>query len=225
MGLDNVKLAYANWAHLPDLGFRLLVFMAMKSMDNGRPPLFWLGREEMAVALGRRMPTEPSPTDFSPRAEADRKARQADLQAVKRALMQLTKVGAAALHEAPVPGRRATYSLNLDGGTRYAARTQRSTPDVPTGYGERTERGTPDVPPERTPVGGPIEDQVDQMPGSISPLVGNSPAEPLDYVKASSILGSLPEFGERYMAQTNQADGYETRVVQAALMIRSERTA
>lgn len=210
MGIDNVKLVFGRWTHVPDPGFRLLAFMALVSMDNGKPPLCWLSRDEMAIALGRRVPAEPSTADFSPRAVEDRKRREADLKAVQRALKQAMNAGAVEIHEAHAPGRRSTFKLLL----------HRTTVDA-----TRPEQWTPDVPPRRTPYGGPTEDQLEQIPGSISPLVSSSPADELDYASAQLILNSLPDLGAEYMQQVDDLPGYPSRVVAAALLARAERNA
>ena len=53
MGAGNVGLVYARWGHLPHAPFRVLAYMALRTLDDGDPPRFWGGRESLAVALGR----------------------------------------------------------------------------------------------------------------------------------------------------------------------------
>lgn len=58
MGARNVSAAFAMWSHLPHGAFRLLVGMALQSLDesgkNDRPPRVWYGGERaMVEMLGR----------------------------------------------------------------------------------------------------------------------------------------------------------------------------
>jgi hypothetical protein len=59
MGAGNVKAVYALWADLPDRPFRVLAYMALTAKDADDPPMFWGGRESLAVAIGRKV----SPND------------------------------------------------------------------------------------------------------------------------------------------------------------------
>jgi hypothetical protein len=59
MGAGNVKAVYALWADLPDRPLRVLAYMALTAKDADDPPMFWGGRESLAVAIGRKV----SPND------------------------------------------------------------------------------------------------------------------------------------------------------------------
>lgn len=105
MGAGNVGLVFARWGSLNHAPFRALVYMAHRSLDNGNPPLFWGGREEIAVALGRPI-AEPYGEEFE-------KMRKANYETVKKVVGVLTKAGAIALNRAPSVGQNAVYALNL----------------------------------------------------------------------------------------------------------------
>lgn len=226
MGIENVKLVYGQWTHLPDRAFRLLVFMAMVSMDNDRPPTFWGGREQLAYALGRMTPDEPAPTDMSARAESYRKARAADFQAVKVALNALTKAGVAVLENRPRPGKNAIYSLHLGALMGKAQPTEQGRTSLPTGKAQPTGTGYDQPTPEEEPLrGSKSEDQLGLSQGAKSPLVTTPPATDLDYAAAHDFFASWPDLGGEYMKRVEDVEGYPARVVAAANLARAERSA
>lgn len=107
MGAGNVKLAYARWYDLPDLPFRLLVYMALVSMDGDPVPSYWGGWESLALAAGRLVPErDDSDKDVT-------KVRRAALKAVATAAKVLLDRRAVRIKVAAAPGRNATYELNL----------------------------------------------------------------------------------------------------------------
>lgn len=227
MGIENVKLVYARWTHLPDRAFRVLCFMAMVSMDNDNPPTFWGGREQLAFALGRMVPEEPAASDYSARAETNRKARTADFQAVKVALAALTKAGVAVLENRPRPGQNAVYSLHLGGLMGKAQPTEQGRTSLRTGYDQPTGMGYDQPTPEEEPLrGSQGEDQVGANQGAKSPLVTTSPAAiDGDYAEAYSILAQLPDFGSDYMRRVDNITGMAERTIAAAQLAVAERTA
>ena len=105
MGAGNVGLVYARWGHLSHAPFRVLAYMALRTLDDDDPPQFWGGRESLAVALGRIVP--------KPQDEQSRRERKAAFEAVKEMTTVLKKAGAVELVEAARPGRNAVYALNL----------------------------------------------------------------------------------------------------------------
>jgi len=105
MGAGNVKMVFVHWGDLPGAPFRLLVYMALRSKDGERPT-FWAGRDDLAWALGKRVPTGDD--------AASRRAREAAYQAVKEAIRTLTRRGAITTLERARPGRNAVYLLRLD---------------------------------------------------------------------------------------------------------------
>lgn len=132
MGAGNVKLVFARWGDLPGNAFRALIFMAVTSMDEDDPPLFWGGRESLAVALGRTVPDSDLDDDES------RLEREATFKAVKRTVQDLAKAGAITTVNVARPGRNAVYALNLSRKTGDENRP-------PTGDGNCPERGTETV--------------------------------------------------------------------------------
>lgn len=107
MGAQNVGLAYARWGALNHAPFRVLVYMAYRSLDSGNPPIFYAGRDEVAsAALGRPIP-EPGP-EFE-------KQRKADWAMVKKIIRDLSSTGAIKLIQAAGPSQNAVYELNLIG--------------------------------------------------------------------------------------------------------------
>lgn len=107
MGAGNVKLVFANWAHLEHHPFRVLVYMALTTKDTDQPARYWDRWESLAVALGRMVPDE---TDGD---ETVRLDRQAALRAVNRATAELLNAGAVTLAQRASPGRNTVYELNL----------------------------------------------------------------------------------------------------------------
>lgn len=105
MGAGNVGLVYARWGHLPHAPFRVLAYMALRTLDDGDPPRFWGGRESLAVALGRLVP--------KPEDEQSRRERKAAFEAVKEVTATLRRLGAIEIIEPARPTRNAVYALNL----------------------------------------------------------------------------------------------------------------
>jgi hypothetical protein len=114
MGIGNVKATFARWYALPDLPFRLLIYMAARSMDDDDPPLYFAGWEELALAGGRIVPGK-SDVD----GEAAKARRSAEV-AVSSATKTLIKRGAVKVISRGAPGRNATYALMLDSATLQA---------------------------------------------------------------------------------------------------------
>lgn len=135
MGAGNVRLVYVYWRDLPGGPFRLLAYMALRALDNDPSPLFWAGREELAFALGRRVP--PVTDDMSKR------IRNKHFKAVKDATSILLDRGAVSVAERPAPGRNAVYALHLAATTGHGNRTSNGArkPST-TGHGFRRQRGT-----------------------------------------------------------------------------------
>lgn len=115
MGAGNVKLAYARWPDLPDLPFRLLVYMAVVSMDEDAQPSFWGGWESLALAGGRLVPPACDDKEVV-------KVRRAALKAVNGAIGKLLDRGAIVVKTAAAPGRNTTYVLNFAYRTVHAER-------------------------------------------------------------------------------------------------------
>jgi hypothetical protein len=124
MGAANAKAAFANWAHiaadpstdrnpagkparpLSDPAVRILVFMALVSLDDDRPPRYFGGVAALAFAIGRN-PTE--------RSQGEVVFSDADLRAVRRAITELRDWGAIddASSIGRAPGRPANYALRV----------------------------------------------------------------------------------------------------------------
>lgn len=141
MGIRNVEAVYARWSlHLPHLPFRVLVWMAYRSLDADDPPRFWGGWEELAYAGGRMVP---------PRDDTDKDAtreRAAASKAVRDAVRLLRERGAIRMTRRAAPGVNTDYSLNLFDGTGDAHRTASpvDNPAPPAGNGGRSPSPTVD---------------------------------------------------------------------------------
>lgn len=114
MGAGLVKLAYAYAVDVPlnPNEFRLLAFMALTALDDpkdGRPAkTYFAGREESALALGRRVPDRGASED------GDRE-RTSAFQLLKVALAGLCDLSAIKQLEPARRGKRAArYELILD---------------------------------------------------------------------------------------------------------------
>jgi len=136
VGATNALAAYARWHDLPDLPHRVLVYMALRTMDADDPPLYWAGWEELAVAAGRMIP------DHDPHDKAVTKERRAALKSVSAVLRILRDRGAVRLATRPAPGRRAEYALNLDRTTVHAQREPSPVDNPATGRTVRPRGGT-----------------------------------------------------------------------------------
>ncbi|MEU4578951.1 hypothetical protein [Nonomuraea sp. NPDC023979] len=109
MGAQLVAAVLANWTHVSDVEFRILVRMALTALDHpkgDRPAaLYFGGHEALALALRRPFPTGDD--------EASEKARQNILRDVRRAVTSLIKQGAIESVGGGRAGRRAEYRLLL----------------------------------------------------------------------------------------------------------------
>jgi hypothetical protein len=229
MGVRNVGLVYARWVHLPDRSFRALTYMALRSLDDDDPPMFWGGREELAFALGKIVPPEPADSDLSARAEQYRKQRASDFQAVKMAVMKLTSVNVVTLERKSRGGLPAMYALHLALGLGYDGPTPPSTTDVPLQYAEPTPSGTSGVPLAGGVGGvtfGTKEEQTEGDKEINSSKVSKSPANPSEIALtpeiARGILGRLPDLGQEYLTRLAGIDGMHNRYVAAASLVVAE---
>jgi hypothetical protein len=89
----------------------LLLFMALTAIDSDLKPRYFASRERSAVALGRLVPEEPSPSD--PQAAEINRQRTAAFQRVKTATTGLVKAGAICQIKRGREGQRAEYELTL----------------------------------------------------------------------------------------------------------------
>lgn len=113
MGASNVAAVYTSWAGLNHVPFRLLAYMALVTLDRDDPPRFWGGRDDLAHAIGRRVPREPDDTDASESAAAVRRQRKQAHEAVRIALAELKAVGVVVQVRKARLGVRAEYTLHL----------------------------------------------------------------------------------------------------------------
>lgn len=97
MGARNIGLVYAKWPHLEEQPFRMLVFMALHSRDRDEAPLYWGGREALAVAIGR----------------LGQERERTTIRVVARNVEELVRAGAITKVGRAHRGRNATYRLNL----------------------------------------------------------------------------------------------------------------
>lgn len=118
MGASNAIAVFTYWGALPHRAHRLLTFMALHSLDQGRPGQparrYWGGREAMAAALGPLAP-EPAVGDDSPSAVAARVRRETAFRLVRRALRDLVDAGALREVRRGRVGQRSEYELLLSG--------------------------------------------------------------------------------------------------------------
>lgn len=217
MGSENVRKAYALWGDLDDAPFRALVYMALVAMDGDAPPLFWQGREALAVALGRNTPDKPGDGDSRARRESIDAIRAADFQAVKRVISVLISKGVVAVHQRHAPGRPAVYSLHLDRMTGYGHRTDQGTATVPNKVRPPYPTGTATVPCDGGVGGvtfGTKELQQTSKPTTISPLVGTLLALSTGewetrFQSASEYLTRLPDLGAQLLAAVDTLPGID----------------
>jgi hypothetical protein len=107
MGATNVTLVYAHWTRLDGAPFRVLIYMALVSLDADDPPRYFGGWEALANALGRQLPPKDDPGQKAQRERA------AAAEAVRVAVRQLTRAGAVSTLRPAGAGHRAEYALHL----------------------------------------------------------------------------------------------------------------
>lgn len=90
---------------------RLLAWMALHALDGDATPKYFMGREQTAIGLGRRIPDAPRPDDPNG-AEVERQ-RTAAFEAIKTATRGLVKAGAIRNVMRGREGRRAEFQLTL----------------------------------------------------------------------------------------------------------------
>lgn len=113
MGARNVAKAFTYWVSLDDRSFRVLCRMALLSMDDGNPPKYFAGRDDLAEALGKHVPAKPEDGDLSPEADAARKQRASVYEIVRKAVARLAKEGVIVSSGDARFRNRAEYSLHL----------------------------------------------------------------------------------------------------------------
>lgn len=201
MGARHVAAAYANWSHLQDPAFRLLVYMALVAKDANDKPRFWGGRRTLAFGIARGVAD-------------DEELPKATVQAVKRCIKTLTDAGAIRGVYGGFRGKNMEYELNLNGPRKgYAPRTpsksdsagergtprdpERGTPRDPNGVRPVVQRGTPHVPPRST------KEYKEQVEEELSPPTGPSPTaggdettdEGMNYFEARRIIRAAMDAG------------------------------
>ena len=72
MGKSSIARAYEDWAHLDHQPFRVLVYLALRSLDEEAPPIYYAGWEEIARAAN--LPWDPEEPYVDHLDEAERKA-------------------------------------------------------------------------------------------------------------------------------------------------------
>lgn len=108
MGLNNIDAVYNNWADLPDIPFRIFVYMARWIRDGDPDPTYRGGWEGLARAAGRTLPP-PDPDD-----KIVVRARRAALKAVNEAIKTLVRFGAIWVKQDAHRGRNAEYGINFE---------------------------------------------------------------------------------------------------------------
>lgn len=112
MGVELAGLVSAKWGHLPPGPFKVLVRMAVTSLDKpnakGQPAaLYWGGWTDLALALGREVPDDNGTPEMARRRKVIR-------DEVIRHTTALTNAGAIKpAVDKPVRGTKQTWKLTL----------------------------------------------------------------------------------------------------------------
>lgn len=105
MGATNVVQVFTHWTHLGHREARLLAYLALVSLDDGRPPVYFGGWADAARAIG-----------LDP--EGHPRSAQENL---RKTLRRLADAGALVPSGKAHAGRRAEYALTLDPSRTVAA--------------------------------------------------------------------------------------------------------
>ena len=102
-----------NWGHLPAGPYKLLIRMATYSLDSStdpaKPPAhYWKGWQDLAVALGRKLPPY---DDMSPQANSRRKTVKREVTRYTADLVRLGAVVKAV--DNPGAGTRQVWKLTV----------------------------------------------------------------------------------------------------------------
>ena len=113
MGARLVGEVSDHWGHLPAGPYKILCRMALKALDSpgrdGQPAgTYWRGWEDLAVALGRKVPEY---DDGSPEAERKRLNIKSEVKRHTTALVRLGAVQRAV--DKPGRGTRQVWKLTL----------------------------------------------------------------------------------------------------------------
>ncbi|WP_417373437.1 hypothetical protein [Glutamicibacter protophormiae] len=107
MGHKNLDLYYRDWANHPEIGHaaqRILAYIAHRTSDDGKPPVYYGGWESMAIACGQ----------MKGNSKVSTKQR-----AVRDYLSELKAAGAVVSSEQAGPGVRENYALTLGDRVTY----------------------------------------------------------------------------------------------------------
>lgn len=110
MGSTLARVVSDNWGHLPAGPYKVLMRMAIRSLDtpNGDKPAahYWHGWTDLAAALNRKLP---DPEDMSPEAARKRKTIRDE---ISRHCTTLDRLGAVErLVDSPGRGTRQVWKL------------------------------------------------------------------------------------------------------------------
>lgn len=177
MGYRNVGFVVGLYGDLSGNAHKVLTCMAFWAHDDGRPPRYFKGPDDLLLSMGRINPMD---GDTSPGAV---RARDANAEALRAAVAELRRRGLVTYAVKPAKGRTAEYHLHLEP-TLERGVTQVSTQENPGAQPRKTLGSRAGLPrktlgmPQENP--GPIEKrQGEQTTGEIqSPLATTSPALP-----------------------------------------------
>jgi hypothetical protein len=102
MGAKLVKLAKRTHARIPRRARELFVHMALTALDDGKPPMYFGGREAMAGAI------------YGPLDRGERRP-EWHYREVSRSLVALERANFVRLTNKPHTGKRAEYALYVNG--------------------------------------------------------------------------------------------------------------
>lgn len=134
LGKSSISRIYEDWSHLDHQPFRALVYLALRSLDEEAPPVYYAGWEALAAATGIPWdPQEPfldhlDPAERKAARTTRSKARRAAINRVGRILRTLEEAGAILRAGEAQQGSRQVIGLTLEPRITYTARAWTSRP-------------------------------------------------------------------------------------------------
>jgi hypothetical protein len=227
MGAGNVSLVSINYASVPGNAFKILVKMALICLDSDVKPRWWGGDGILLSALGR---VNPPDEDDSEEAKA---VRHANGVALRAAVNDLVKAGAATYAVRPSRSKQAEYWLHWEPQGKPAVRAGKACGSAVEPQGKPAVRAGKPCSSRRKTAGqqaktAPHEDigglETKNKEGNNSPQVSTSPAPVDKSADLDVIRGSDERPAEPDAAAPTQTDPRANYLAACRASLRNAKT-